>query len=194
MQAVGQMDKQSDTIKLSGTAVIAALVIVFDYTLKYSGLKLPFPWYPNIKFDFTGVPIALCLFLYGFPSSLTASIVAGVGIIFRSGNLISAFMKVVAELSTVTGIHLGRNILKESNQNKMKFIPWFLGLISRVLMMSIANLYVLPNVYHLPLEVTIGLLPLIGIFNLIQGIINIGLGYFLFEAVKLRLPQWAPYR
>ncbi len=38
---------------------MAALVIVFDYTLKYSGMKIPFPWYPNLKFDFTGVPIIM---------------------------------------------------------------------------------------------------------------------------------------
>jgi riboflavin transporter FmnP len=189
---VSQLDKQSKTIRLTGTAIIAALVIVFDYTLKYSGLKLPFPWYPNIKFDFTGVPITLGLFLYGFSSSVTASIVAGLGIILRSGNIISAFLKVLAELSTVTGIHLGRNILKKSNKNEMKLIPWSLGLISRVLTMSIANLYVFPNVYKLPFEVTIGLLPLVGIFNVIQGIINIGLGYFLFGALKSRLPHWAP--
>ena len=27
---------------LTGTSILAALVIVFDYALKYSGLKIPF--------------------------------------------------------------------------------------------------------------------------------------------------------
>jgi len=120
------------------------------------------------------------------------SIIAGVGIIFRSGNIISAFMKVVAELSTVIGIHLGRTIVKGRNEKKIKFVSWSIGMVSRVIVMSIVNLYILPNVYNLPFEVTFGLLPLIGIFNVVQGIITIGLGYFLFEAVKSRLPQWAP--
>lgn len=177
--------KQSSTAKLTGTAILAALVIVFDYTLRYSGLKIPFPWYPNLKFDFTGIPIALSLFLYGFPSSVTTSLVAGVGIVARSGNVISATMKVAAELSTVTGIHLGQRI------GSSKYVLWGAGLVSRILVMTVVNFYVLPNVYNVPMEATIGLLPLIGVFNLIQGAVTVGLGYFLFEAVRSRLPRWA---
>jgi len=178
--------KQSSTVRLTGTAILAALVIVFDYTLKYSGLKIPFPWYPNLKFDFTGIPIALSLFLYGFPPSVMTSLVAGVGIVARSGNVISASMKVAAEFSTVAGIHLGQRI------SGKKYLSWAAGLVSRVLVMTIVNLYVLPNVYRVPMEATIGLLPLIGAFNAVQGCITIGLGYFLFEAIKSRLPRWAP--
>jgi hypothetical protein len=51
-------------------------------------------------------------------------------------------------------------------------------------------LYVLPNVWRVPLDVTIGLLPLIGIFNVLQGILTIILGYYLYKAVKTRLPNW----
>jgi hypothetical protein len=80
------MSEKNRTVELTGTAILAALVIIFDYSLKYSGLKIPFPWYPNLKFDFTGIPIALSLFLYGFSSSIFTSFVAGVGIVARSGN------------------------------------------------------------------------------------------------------------
>jgi riboflavin transporter FmnP len=162
------------------------LVIVFDYTLKFSGLKIPFPWYPILKFDFTGVPIALSLFLYGFPSSAMTSIVAGIGIMARGGDPISASMKVVAELSTVFGLFFGQKI------GGSKYISWGTGLVSRVLVMSVVNLYVLPNVYRVPMEAAIGLLPLIGVFNLIQGGITVGLGRFLYQAVQSRLPRWAP--
>jgi len=185
---VNSLGKQSNTVRLTGTAILAAMVIVFDYALKYSGLKLPFPWYPNLKFDFTGIPIALSLFLYGFPSSVTTSLVAGIGIVLRSGNFISASMKVAAELSTVFGIHLGRQV----DGSKNKYISWGAGLLSRILVMTVVNLYVLPNVYHVPMEATIGLLPLIGFFNAVQGAITIGFGHFLFEDVRSRLPQWSP--
>jgi len=180
------LSKQSSTVRLTGTAILAALVIVFDYTLKYSGLKIPFPWYPVLKFDFTGVPIALSLFLYGFPSSVMTSIVAGVGIMARSGDPISATMKVAAELSTVSGLHLGDWL------GKSKYFSWVTGLASRILVMTLVNLYVLPNVYRVPMDVAIGLLPLIGVFNLIQGAITVGFGRFLFEAISSRLPRWAP--
>jgi riboflavin transporter FmnP len=188
MNVVDVLSRQSSTIKLTGTAILAALVIVFDFALKYSGLKLPFPWYPNLKFDFTGIPIALSLFLYGFPSSVMTSLVAGIGIVARSGNVISATMKVAAELSTVVGLHLGRQLVK--NGSRAKYASWGVGLVSRILVMTVVNFYVLPNVYNMPMKATIGLLPLIGIFNALQGAITIGLGYFLYEAVKSRLPQW----
>ncbi len=182
------LSKQSSTVRLTGTAILAALVIVFDYTFKYSGLKIPFPWYPSLKFDFTGVPIVLSLFLYGFPASVTTSLVAGIGIVARSGNILSASMKVAAELSTVLGLQVGRQLWK----NGSKYISWGAGLVSRILVMTVVNLYALPTLYNVPMEATIGLLPLIGVFNAVQGGITIGLGYFLFEAVKSRLPRWAP--
>ena len=178
------MGQEIKSARLTGTAILAALVIVFDYTLKYSGLKIPFPWYPNLKFDFTGIPIALSLFLYGFPSSVMTSIVAGVGIVARSGNVISATMKVAAELSTVFGLHIGNRF--------GKYASWGAGLASRVIVMSVVNLYVLPNIYRVPMEAAIGLLPLIGVFNLLQGAITVGLGRFLYRAVQSRLPRWAP--
>jgi riboflavin transporter len=182
--------KQNATARLTGTAILAALVIVFDYALKYSGLKIPFPWYPNLKFDFTGIPIVMSLFMYGFPSAITTSIVAGLGIVVRSGNIISASMKVFAELSTVVGMHLGLNVLSKGKESK-NYLSWGLGVASRVIIMSAVNIYVLPNVYHVPMEATIGLLPLIGVFNVIQGIVTIGFGHFLFGAVKTRLPHWS---
>ena len=184
------MEKQNATARLTGTAILAALVIVFDYALKYSGLKIPFPWYPNLKFDFTGVPIIMSLFMYGFPSAITTSIVAGLGIVVRSGNIISASMKVFAELSTVVGIHLGLSVLSKG-EDSTNYMAWVLGVAARVIIMSVVNIYVLPNVYHVPMEATIGLLPLIGVFNVIQGLITIGFGHFLFGAVKTRLPNWS---
>ncbi len=185
--------RQSRTPIITGTAILAALVIVFDYTLKYSGLKIPFPWYPNLKFDFTGVPIVLSLFMYGFASAFSTCIVAGVGIVARSGNLVSASMKVAAELSTVIGLHLGSLVISRLGVNSTsvgRSTGFVTGIVSRILIMSVVNLYVLPNIYRVPYNVTVGLLPLIGVFNAIQGGITIGIGFFLFNAIKTRLPSW----
>jgi riboflavin transporter FmnP len=96
-----------DTVRLVGTAILAAMVIVFDYTLKYSGLKIPFPWMPFLKFDFTGVPIMISLFMFGLPSAVSTSLAALLGIIARSGELVGATSKALAELSTALGIAAG---------------------------------------------------------------------------------------
>lgn len=184
------MAQQNKSARLTGTAILAALVIVFDYSLKYSGLKIPFPWYPTIKFDFTGVPIIMSLFMYGFPSALTTSLIAGIGIFMRSSNTLAASIKVIAELSTVVGLHIGQKILSKEKKNP-NYTAWVLGVASRVIAMTAVNIYVLPNIYRVPMEATMGLLPLIGVFNVIQGLLTIGLGYYLFNAVKTRLPHWS---
>ncbi len=182
--------KVNPTARLTGTAILAALVLVFDYTLKYSGLKIPFPWFPDLKFDFTGVPIALSLLMYGLPSATTTSMVAGLGILARSGNLISASMKMIAELSTVTGFWAGLVLSERSRlsaRNSMA-ASTVLGVVTRVLVMSAANLFVMPNFWGVPLEVAYGMLPMLAGFNVVQGLISLGFGYFLHEAVKRRLP------
>jgi riboflavin transporter FmnP len=176
------------TAKLMGTSILAALVIVFDYALKYSGLKIPFPWYPTMKFDFTGVPIVLSLLMYGPESAFITSLVAGLGIFARSGNLPSAAIKAVAELFTVAGLQLGfRATAGRPSEAKWVAVASAVGIASRIIAMTFTNLYVLPNLYGVPMEATIGLLPLIGAFNLVQGAVNIWLGFFLNRAVKDRL-------
>jgi riboflavin transporter FmnP len=183
--------KVNPTARLTGTAILAALVLVFDYTLKYSGLKIPFPWFPDLKFDFTGVPIALSLLMYGLPSATTTSMVAGLGILARSGNLISALMKTAAELSTVVGFWLGHYLAGVSGVEGIKrmIAAYSGGLLCRVVVMSVANIIVLPNFWGVPLEVAYGLMPLIAGFNVAQGLISLGLGSYLFDAVEKRLPH-----
>lgn len=183
--------KVNPTARLTGTAILAALVLVFDYTLKYSGLKIPFPWFPDLKFDFTGVPIALSLLMYGLPSATTTSLVAGLGILARSGNLISALMKTAAELSTVVGFWLGLYLARVSSVEgfRSRIAAYSGGLLCRVVVMSVSNIIVLPNFWGVPLEVAYGLMPLIAGFNVAQGLISLGLGSYLFDAVEKRLPH-----
>ena len=175
------------TARLTGTAILAALVIVFDYTLKFSGLKIPFPWLPFLKFDFTGVPIALSLLLYGLPSGGFASAVACLGIIARSGDAVASLMKGLAEFSTVLGMAAGLRLTYRWRR------PFSLvaGLASRVAAMSILNLVVLPRYYGIPHSVTVGLIPMIGVFNAMQGGITVLVGYFLYEAYTRRVARAA---
>ncbi len=92
------------TRTIAGTALLAALVVVFDYSMKYSGLKMIFPWLPFLKFDFTGIPIVLSFYLFGFISSAFTSAIALFAILARSGDFFSASMKALAELFTVVGM------------------------------------------------------------------------------------------
>jgi len=180
-----------DTVRLVGTAILAAMVIVFDYTLKYSGLKIPFPWMPFLKFDFTGVPIIISLFMFGLPSAVTTSLAALLGIIARSGELVGATSKAVAELSTALGIAAGLRLTGDRGieDNITKGASVALGLLSRVVVMSLWNIVVLPNYQSIPLDYVVGLLPYLGVFNAMQGAISALLGYTLYEAYTRRVPS-----
>jgi len=176
--------KEAKTAKLTGTAILAALVIVFDYSLKFSGLKIPFPWMPFLKFDFTGVPIVISLLLFGLSSSSITSTVACLGIVLRSGDLVGGAMKGIAEFSTVLGMALGLRLMGRFNAGSMstKTVSITLGVLLRILSMSVWNLVVLPYAYGMPLGAVVGMLPLLGVFNGIQGTITTFIGYMLYEA------------
>jgi len=171
------------TRRITGTAVLAALVVVFDYSLKFSGLKIPFPWLPMLKFDFTGVPIALSLLLYGLSAGATTSIVASIAIIARSGDVVGAVSKAIAEFSTVLGIAIG---LRLPSRWRM-VLSIVVGVALRVVVMSATNLIVLPAYYGMPHNIVVGLMPMISVFNATQGTITVLLGFFLNEAYVRRV-------
>jgi riboflavin transporter FmnP len=180
-----------DTVRLVGTAILAAMVIVFDYTLKYSGLKIPFPWMPFLKFDFTGVPIMISLFMFGLPSAVTTSFAALLGIIARSGEIIGATSKAVAELSTALGIAVGMRLIGDRDIKNVIIKGAFatFGLLSRVVVMSLWNIVVLPNYQGIPYNIVVSLLPMLGVFNAMQGAISTLLGYTLYELYTRRVPS-----
>jgi riboflavin transporter FmnP len=187
---MAKINRTPRTARLTGTAILAALVIVFDYALKFSGLKIPFPWMPFLKFDFTGIPIVVALLLFGLASAATTSVVASLGIIARSGDLIGGAMKGLAELSTVTGMAAGLHLadrISPSRRIRMA-AALVIGVVTRILVMTVWNLLVLPNFYGIPFNATIGMLPFIALFNAMQGVMTIILGYTLQEAYVGRVP------
>jgi riboflavin transporter FmnP len=172
------------TKTLAGTITLAALVVVFDYTLRYSNLKIPFPWDPNLKFDFTGIPIVLSFLLFGLISGTLTSAVASIAILARSGNAISSSMKGIAEFSTILGMAIGSTIIS-------RFRPAVLyttGITARVLIMIAANLILVYSGLLFPQTTGILLVTVILAFNIAQGSISIITGYTLYEAIKRRVP------
>ena len=178
------------TVKITGTAILAAMVIVFDYTLKFSGLKIPFPWMPFLKFDFTGIPIVLSYLLFGASSAASTSLIACLGIVARSGDLVGGSMKALAEFSTVMGLAAGRRFTGGGDRVvSMRGAYIFASaLLARITAMSIFNLVTLPWYYGVPFSVALGMLPLLGVFNGMQGALTVGLGEVLYIAYRKRVP------
>ncbi|HUS77617.1 MAG TPA: hypothetical protein VM050_02995 [Patescibacteria group bacterium] len=180
-----------NTVRLTGTAILAALAIVFDYTLKFSGLKIPFPWMPFLKFDFTGVPIVTALLMFDLTSGTVTSIVAALGIIARSGDLIGGAMKGIAEISTVTGLAGGRNLSHRLGlgPGSSRILSYLAGVALRIIIMSGWNMIVLPRYYGVPFNVAVGMLPLLALFNGMQGALTVVFGTLLHEAYVRRVPR-----
>lgn len=167
---------------IAGTSILGALVIVLDYAMKFSGLKIPFPWLLYLKFDFTGIPIFLSLALFGLPSAAATAAVAFFAIVARSGNFISASMKMLAEFSTV----LGAAIFLRRNGVLWKGISAACSLTTRVVVMSFFNMIV----FGLGLGDYIVIL-LTAAFNVMQGSISFFGGYTIYILLKIRLPSIA---
>jgi len=172
------MKAKTSTTIIAQTAILSALVVVFYYAMKLSGFQISFPWLPILKFDFTGIPIVLSFLLIGLKSGAITSLVAMLAILIRSGNVISAFMKALAEFSTVLGMFIGMVVFKK-NLKHSKTASFITGCTARVIIMAIANLLVYP----------LQLSPYIAVFNLIHGLLSIFGGYLVYEALKLRIPS-----
>ncbi len=175
------------TTFIAQTAILGALVVVFDYAMKFSGFKIVFPPLSYLKFDFTGIPIVLSFFLSGLTSGATTSIVAMLAILARSGDIVSAFMKALAEFSTVLGMLIGLTMFK-NRLRLAKPASFFTGCTVRVVVMALANLIVLPLYYPMTFEAVL-LTILTAVFNLIHGLLSMSGGYLIYKAIKLRIPS-----
>lgn len=188
MKEFGFLDrpKEKGTRVIAITATMGALVVVFDYGLKFSGLKIPFPWLPFLKFDFSGIPIVLAMLLCGLTSGTTTCAVAFLGILARSGDVIGASMKAVAEFSTILGM---APFYTRGQDKRWRVMGMALGITLRILTMSLANLWILPTFYRFPFEAAVALLVPIAAFNAVQGGISIIGGWTLYQAAVWRMPS-----
>jgi len=159
------------------------LVVVFDYTLKFTGVKIPFPLFPTLRFDLDGVPIVLSLLLYGPYSAVVTCFVALVAILARSGIVLSASMKALAEFGTILGLIPFYKI----HSNGAKAFAVVSGTSSRVLLMVLANLAVWPLIFT-SLEAAMAFVPFLAVFNVIAAVISISGGYLIYAAVGKRAP------
>jgi type III restriction enzyme len=102
---------------------------------------------PFLKFDFTGIPIVVSLLLFDVASGATTSLVAALGIIARSGDLIGGAMKGFAEFSTVLGVSGGLYLSRRVRlgEGLGKGVSLVLGVAFRIIVMSGWNLVVLPR-------------------------------------------------
>lgn len=175
------------TRQITGTAMMSALVVVFDYALKFAGVKIPFPLFPSMKFDLDGIPIVLALLLYGPYSASATCFVAFAAILARSGVALSAGMKALAEFGTIVGLvpfHSG-------NPGGLRRIAIVSSVSSRVLFMVAATLAVWPLLFS-SADAALAFTPFLAGFNVAAGAVSISGGYLVHKALMRRVPSLLP--
>jgi riboflavin transporter FmnP len=174
------------SVFVAGTALLGAAVAVLDLGVR---LKIPFPFLPYLKFDVLGIPMLLSSFLFGFFSGSITSLVAWLSISTR--DWFSGFMKFAAEFSTVIGVYAVLRARSPSNA-WWKSLAMISGMSVRVIVMAVANIVLLPvfmPAIYKTYDAVIVLIPLISLFNAIQGAVSVFGGFLIYEAVVLRLPS-----
>ncbi len=162
-----------NTREVAAASLLGALAALWEI-IPGPPFDIPFPLYPQISLDLTGVPMMISLMSYGTIPGVYTSLI-GCSIIFLRGNISGGIFKLVAELATLLGFVLVK---------KGIIIKSVLAITSRVTVMTVANYFLLPFFYSIPEPTVTGLLVPIALFNLIQGLINIIPAYLIYFRVS----------
>lgn len=155
---MGLILKKIGTKEIAVSSMLGALVFI----LEYFPLDIKFPLYTRITWDPSGIPVMTSLIFFGPLSAIYTCLVGYFILFFKS--MSSGLFKIVAELSTLLGYaFIGKNIILKTSS----------ATISRVIVMTVMNYYMLPFFYKMPVSFVVGILPVLAIFNITQALINI---------------------
>ena len=182
-----------DSKKISILIVFAALTVF----LNISPIKIPAPYAPFLIYQLWEVPIVTVSILYGFSMGISVSIINTLILllVYPGALPTGPIYNLIAVLSMLLGIYILKrvyvNSFKIGNEKYTITASTILGIVMRVITMTIINWIVLPFPppigFSLPIEVTITTLPLIGFFNATLALYTIPLGVILAEAVNSRI-------
>ncbi len=166
--------------KLALASLLGALAAASE-VIKGPPFDIPFPLMPpgTVSWDLTGIPMMISLFLNGSMGGVYTSII-GCSIIFLRGNVPGGIFKLVAELATILAFAAIRKGL---------VIKTFVGVSSRVIVMTATNFFLLPifypAYYSIAAAVVVFLLPL-AVFNATQALLNIIPAYIIYSRLPSR--------
>jgi riboflavin transporter FmnP len=151
-----------NTRKLVLASILGALSAVFEI-IPGPPFDIPFPLYNRVSWDLTGMPMMISLLFTG-PIGAVYTCLIGCSFIFLRGNVYGGIFKIIAELATILAFAAIRK----------GFIPkTIVAVASRVLVMTMANYYLLPIFYGMPVSFVVAILPALAVMNATQALINI---------------------
>lgn len=205
------MSKQSlpRSVIVAGTAVFSALAVM----LTIAKLVLPFPFLPYLKFDSAEIPVTFAFLLLGPIPGLLSSVIYWIILTARAGYVLGPAMKFAAVASMYVGCWAGTLLSHRVFRGRrgVKSLLIFgssMGIVVRVIIMSIFNLVVLllvaPSYLDFaasilvkvigltsssPFEVLAWTLALTAVYNAIHVVVAIIPSYIIIRALMFRTPH-----
>ncbi len=184
------MSKQS--IELSSLRRFAYVSSLTALAVVLRFFEIPYPLAPFLKYDISGVPLAL-LALGSIRYALMAVPAYYLVPIALGSDAIGMAMKVVAEASTFTPLSLfARRAVKRF------WVAVAVALLCRSAVMMMLNLFITPywglmagwfKTYESALKYTLAIMPHVFVFNSTIALIVCALAIITFKAVKSYIPE-----
>jgi riboflavin transporter FmnP len=137
---------------VAGTAVFGALAVIL--TTISQALGLNFPVIPYLQFDLGEVAILLSMFILGpVPAVLSAFVEWGTLMFVGQFVPVGPLLKLFAILSSLLGIWLGLRVaskLRSTTLNRFVGFGTIAGIVSRVLVMTVANYLLIVILFSIP--------------------------------------------
>lgn len=165
-----------DTKKLVLASVFAGLAGVCEI-VPGPPFDIPFPLYNRVSWDLTGMPMMMSLLFTG-PLGALYTCLIGCSFIFLRGNIYGGIFKLIAELATIFAFAAIRK----------GFIPKTVSSVaSRVLVMTVANYFLLQEFYGMGEATVVAILPALAVLNATQALINIIPAQIVYSRI---VPWW----
>ncbi len=173
----------------SKTISIVAIFAAFAVALNLSPVKVPAPYAPFLIYQLWEIPIVAALLLFGPRIGVAVAVINTLVLlaVFPGALPTGPFYNLAAVLSMLFGIYvtlrLAAKVSKMRSETLIIVSSTALGTVWRVGVMTIMNWILLryppPVGYSMPEVAVLGVLPLIGIFNLTLALYTVPLGHFL---------------
>ena len=175
------MNIRTDSRSIALLAIFAAMVIALE--ILPIPLLTDIPLFAGFTLDPTGIPITLIFLMLGSFFGLILIPIMWVSIAYR--NLIGSVFKGFAEFYTLLGLIVAKLILKKRSYDWKVALPTYLffGIVFRVVLMYISNIFLIQWLYMSPPEVALALSASFVLPNLIQAFLNIFFGILIFMII-----------
>ncbi len=197
-----------NTRSIALSAIFSALAVM----LTMINITIPFPLLPYLKFDFSEIPVTMAFFLVGPQYALLSTAIYWIVLTIRAGDILGPAMKGAAVASMIIGLWVASKVTKGNKANGVKSLitsGLVIGILLRVVVMSVFNYAVFTIIAPFWLDYATGLvtalglpttstsqtilwvLLLTGFYNLLHTALSMIPSVFITEATIDRVPNLA---